>query len=111
MPFLTRGINHSLIFSDRHGAIAPSKTDRLLSGITKSGSMPKTEPNPSQRLQAPYGLLKVKRLTDGDSKRIPSNSNLSEKVLILFPDSNNIFISQTPSPSIKPVCIESERRN
>ena len=45
--------SHSPIFSVRQGAMAPSNTDRLLSGITRSGSMPSTEPKPSQGWQAP----------------------------------------------------------
>ena len=44
-----------------HGAIAPSKTLKLVSGITKLRSIPITEPYPSQVLQAPKGLLNVNK--------------------------------------------------
>ena len=53
MPFFSSGFSHSPCFSVRQGAMAPSYTVRLLSGITKSSSMPSTEPKPSQVWHAP----------------------------------------------------------
>ena len=90
----------------RQGATAPSYTERLLSGITRSGSMPNIVPKPSHRLQAPYGLLKLKKLTVGRSNKIPSSSNLSEKTICLSPTET----VQMPSPSNKAVWAESAIR-
>src|SRR5215467_15610424 len=66
---------HQPNFSPFHGATAPSYTLNLLSGITRSESIPKTWLNPSQVGQAPNGLLKLKRFGVGSSNCIPSNSN------------------------------------
>ena len=74
-----------LIFSPFQHATAPSKTDSLSLPITFFSSKPKIEPYPSHSLQAPYGLLKAKRFTEGSSNLILSNSNLFEKVVIFFP--------------------------
>ena len=44
-----------------HGATAPSLSDRRLFGTTLSRSMSTMRPKPSQRGQAPRGLLKLNR--------------------------------------------------
>src|SRR5690606_2782224 len=102
------GCSHSFILSERHGATAPSYTVRLLSGITKSGSIPSTLPKPSQVWQAPYGLLKLKKLTEGSSNTIPSSSKRSENTRS-SPSPN--FTRHSPCPSKKAVCTESAIRN
>ena len=76
--------------------------DKLLSGITKSSSMPITLPKPSQFLQAPNGLLKLKKCEDGSEKIIPSISNLLEKEcnsFFFFSESAIISTKQSPAPS------------
>src|SRR6478735_3900738 len=87
--------------------MAPSYTDNDLSGITKSSSIPKTCPKPSQVLQAPNGLLKLKKFAEGSSKIIPSASKRSQKSPVALP---GITMRQSPSPSAKAVCTESDTR-
>jgi len=42
--------------------MTPSLKLKFLSGMSKSSSKASTSPRPSQSLQAPYGLLKLKSL-------------------------------------------------
>ena len=67
--------------------------------------MPIILPNPSQVLQAPIGLLKLKKFISGSSNDIPSATNKLEKWCSLYDLSFfSIKISHSPFPSKKAVC-------
>ena len=48
------------VWALRHGAMAPSLSDRSGSGMTSSGSISNVVPSPSHVSQAPYGELNEK---------------------------------------------------
>ena len=48
------------VWALRHGAMAPSFSDRSGSGMTSSGSTSNVVPRPSHVAQAPYGELNEK---------------------------------------------------
>ncbi len=98
---------HLANFSPFQGATAPSYTLNLLSGITRSGSMPRICEKPSQTGHAPKGLLKENRLGTGSSNTIPSSSNRSLNNNFFFPSTSS---SNEPSPSKKAVLTESDIR-
>lgn len=66
----------------------------LLSGITKSSSMPITLPYPSHRGHAPSGLLKLKRCSEGCSNWMPSASKRDENSVAPL----SVMTVQIPSP-------------
>ena len=78
--------------------------DFLLSGITKSLSIPIIVPKPSHFVHAPCGLLKLKNCTVGSLNTIPS---LSKRLLNCLVSPPNTSTTQSPSDSIKQVCTES----
>ena len=102
--------NHSPIFSPFQQTTAPSYNDLLLSGTTRSSSIPIILPNPSQTGQAPRGLLKLNIISVGSSNTIPSASNLRENSFVWVPFGSKTFTTQVPCPSKKAVSTESARR-
>ena len=82
--WINLGVSKSNNNADELASYLRREFDDLLLGKTKSSSIPRTWPKPWHFLQAPTGLLKVKKWTDGSSKVIPSNSNLFEKWFCLF---------------------------
>ena len=62
-------------------------------------------PKPSQVLQAPIGLLKVKKFTFGSSNVMPSNSNkLLKEFFVYVPSFFSTQTKHSPPPSKKAVC-------
>ena len=89
----------------------PSLIDKLLSGITKSGSICNFIPNPLQSGQAPYGALKLNSL-GSNSGRLNSqwgHANCSEKT-ISFLFSPNIWITTFPLDNFVACSIASNKR-
>ena len=73
--------------------------------------MPMMRPKPSQRGQAPSGLLNVKSCSLGSSNAMPSASNRFEKSWSVDePSGAKTRRVQVPEPSKNAVCTESARR-
>src|SRR5579872_3988929 len=63
--------SHERYFGLVHGSIAPSSSDRPLSGITRSMSKSIVLPKPWQRGHAPNGELKLNRIGSGTLNSMP----------------------------------------
>src|SRR5947209_1056584 len=63
--------SHERYFGLVHGSMAPSSSDRVRSGMTRSMSKSMVLPNPWQRGQAPTGELKLNRIGSGCPNSMP----------------------------------------
>ena len=97
--FSISGLSHTFIFSVRQGTIQLEYNERLSFGIILLLSKPNTFPKPPHPEQAPYGLLKLKRLSVGSINVMPSSSNLLEKSRVF---TFGIVTVILPRPSKKP---------
>ena len=98
---------HFFMVSPFQQTIASSYTERFLFGITRFSSMPIILLYPSHTGHAPKGLLKLKRYSFGSSNKIPSSSNLFEKLSLIILLSSRTTTWQYPLPVWKAVWAES----
>ncbi len=105
------------VWALRHGAMAPSLSDRSPSGMTSSGSISNVVPRPSHVGQAPYGELNEKLRGAGSSNERPSTGHTRCSLNVSTSSSTDaspsrctISSSATPSASLSAVSRESVRR-
>src|SRR3712207_5326475 len=117
MPYFSASAESTLpwysVWELAHGTTAPSLTLRSAFGTTRSGSISSRLPSPSQRSQAPCGLLNEKVLGCISAMEAPQlvQVKVSEKSMDSpEPIPSTVSICTSPSDSFRAVSTESVRR-
>jgi hypothetical protein len=101
------------VFFFSQGTIAPSRTERVPFGTTRSGSKSSVVPRPAQVGQAPWGELNEKSRGSSGGKLMPSSTQANfelKRSSLSGPFWSTSSAFATPSPSLSAISSESAKR-